>query len=128
MDTRSQGDALLAAASWLQTVLTGPLTVILAILGVAGLGLAMLYGKASLRQATHILLGCFILFSSAIIAKGLMALSPPHPAEEIAAYSTSAISQSNKPPVKPAFVPATGANPFDPYAQSPVQGSIGAGP
>ena len=74
-------ESLLTASAWLQSVLLGSIASTLAILAVAAVGLLMLSGRTPIRRGTTVVIGCFILFSAATIADGLLSsLGEPHPA------------------------------------------------
>lgn len=68
------GSALAAAADWATGLLSGPLAVGLATLGVAGFGLSMLAGRLELRRGLAVILGCFVLLGAPAMARGLLGL------------------------------------------------------
>lgn len=73
-DLPPQG-SIAAAANWLSALASGSLATSLALFAIAGLGLAMLQGRLSLRDGMRIVIGCFILFAAPIIAKDLLGLA-----------------------------------------------------
>lgn len=109
-----QPGALAAAVGWVQELLTGGLATSLAVLAIAGIGLAMLLGEIPLRQGVRVVMGCFILFGAPLIARGLMDL----------AHGVG--SDAAAPSVAPVMVPTPPAvqkpKPFDPYAGASVPG------
>jgi len=66
------GQALIAAARWLQDALLGTVATTLAVLAVAGIGFLLLTGRLHLRRGSSVLLGCFLLFGAPVIAAGLL--------------------------------------------------------
>jgi len=92
------------AADWLAQIITGSLGTSIAVIAIGWVGLAMLQGHLDWRRAGRIILGCFILFGSPLIARGL-----------IDALQGTASLRPNPPP--PAIVATPTAAPqFDPYA------------
>lgn len=112
----AQGSALAAAVDWVQDVFLGQVGTALAVLAVAAIGFRMLQGSYPLRDGVRVVLGCFILFGSAVIARGMMGITAePGSVAEVAPRSL------------PAPVYATpsqqdsSSNPFDPYTGHPGQ-------
>lgn len=107
--------AVLNALRWIEGVLLGPLATSLAVLAVAAVGLMMLSGRLNLRRGATVILGCFIVFGAATIARGL---------REGVATTTAA---APAPPAAGAsFVPAPptpepAPAPEDPYAGAAVR-------
>jgi len=70
-----------AAAQWITALVSGSMATILAILAVAGVGLAMLQGRLPVRRAISICGGIFLLFGAPALARSLIDLtsssSPP---------------------------------------------------
>lgn len=56
-------------------MLLGQVGTTIAILAMAGVGLAMLQGRMAVRQGTLVVLGCFILFGAPMIAQALAGLA-----------------------------------------------------
>lgn len=105
------GAALVGAVDWLRDVLLGSIATSVAILAVAGVGLLMLSGRVPIRRGATVIVGCFVLFSAATIADGLLSAAqgqedfvPPPPAAPQPAYT----------PVVPK------PEPYDPYAGASV--------
>lgn len=96
----------------------------IAILAVAGIGLAMLQGRVSVRSGLRVAIGCFILFGAPAIAQELMGLVRRNAGPaliEVQPASPPLIAVPAPPPPNPdpyagASVPTS--NPFDP---NPVQ-------
>jgi type IV secretory pathway VirB2 component (pilin) len=63
--------ALIAAIQWLQGALLGSVAIATAIISVASVGLLMLSGRIDYRRGVTVILGCFIIFGSPIIANGI---------------------------------------------------------
>jgi type IV secretory pathway VirB2 component (pilin) len=100
-----------AAVNWLATLMLGSIGTAIAILAVAGIGIAMLLGRLPVRRGGQMVIGCFILFSSHVIASGLWNMghaqidAPIQPANiEAPAY----VAQTPPP------------TPYDPYAGASV--------
>lgn len=64
-------NVFLAGTQWVQELLLGPVATSIAVIAVASLGLLMLSGRMNIWRAATVLVGCFILFGAASIAKGL---------------------------------------------------------
>ena len=103
------GSAITAAVNWVVALLFGPLATGIAVLAVAGVGIAMLSGHLDVRRALSVLFGCFLLFGARAIANGLQSsaategLPPISAAPPMPEYETMPPSTNN-------------ANAFDPYA------------
>ena len=68
------------ATQWVSSLLLGSVATTVALLAIAGAGLLMLAGCLPKRRAARLLLGCFILFSAATIANGIVqTLASPSP-------------------------------------------------
>jgi type IV secretory pathway VirB2 component (pilin) len=63
--------SLIAALSWVQEVLFGPVATSVGAIAIGSIGLMMLSGRIALRQGTRTVLGLFILFGASGIATGL---------------------------------------------------------
>lgn len=99
------------ALGWLIQLSVGSLGTTVAILSVAGLGLAMLQGRLPTRRGAAAIAGCFILFSSHAIAAGLMSFGDGNAVESRGATTAAA----------PAYVaPIPQPVPYDPYAGASV--------
>lgn len=107
--------ALVGAVRWIELLLTGAIGTSVAILAIASIGFLMLNGRLPLRRGASVILGCFILFSSAAIAQGITSAAPqPMVVPVVAAVAST--------PIK---TPAPA--PYDPYAFASVpSGARGA--
>jgi type IV secretory pathway VirB2 component (pilin) len=100
--------SLIAALSWVQEVLFGPVATSVGAIAIGSIGLMMLSGRIALRQGTRTVLGLFILFGASGIATGLvsgaygLAEPPPSPLTEAIVSEVM--------PVAPAV------STYDPYA------------
>lgn len=100
-----------AAVNWLATLMLGSIGTAIAILAVAGLGIAMLAGRLPMRRGGQMVIGCFILFSSHAIASGLWNVGHAQTDEPIRPANFEA----------PAYVAQTPPpTPYDPYAGASV--------
>jgi TrbC/VIRB2 pilin len=103
--------SLVSSPQWIQALLTGSAATIIAVIAVSSLGIMMFFGRVSSRRGLFVILGCFIVFSSSFIARGLMlgvdttATEPPE-LIQIPSYS----------PTKPEVLYKAPFNPFDPYS------------
>lgn len=103
--------ALAASLAWLEAAITGSVAVSVAVIAIAATGLAMLSGRIDLRRGTATIMGCFIVFGSASVARGLLNLATRQ--EQIIAADDVVIT-----PMQPgiAIRRATPPQAFDPYA------------
>lgn len=108
--TADQGQSVfVAAADWINGLLLGSVGSTIAVIAVALVGFGMLTGRTDLRRGGRVLLGCFILFGSGLIARGLMDLAGLGGGGEIVVQT-------------PAPAPPAPSNPQqnDPYAGASV--------
>lgn len=103
--------ALPAALEWIAALLTGSLATSIGAIAVAGVGLAMLAGRAAWRDGARVVLGCFVLFGAATLSAGLIGLARDR--DDPAGVRTIA-----RPPLPPE--PAMTQPSFDPYAGASV--------
>ena len=106
------GDALRAAASWLQALLLGSIASVIAIVAIAAVGLMMLSGRIDIRRGITVVLGCFLLFGAPVIAAGLQGIAAGN-APQSMTYAPATVS-SIPPQTTP--VPSRTPAPYDPYA------------
>jgi type IV secretory pathway VirB2 component (pilin) len=106
----ASGGAILSALEWCVSVLLGAVGSSLAILGVAGLGVALLQGHLPYRRAVKMVLGIFILFGSPAIARGLLEVAG------VAGASTWSGEEAQRPAAAPSPLPSAPAVNPDPYA------------
>jgi len=107
-----------AATQWVEETMTGSLAVSVAVIAVAATGLAMFSGRLDLRKAATVIMGCFVLFGSAGVAKGLLNLATGQ-APILADEQGSPEPMKRSPPLSGSTAPQQ----FDPYAGAamPVQ-------
>lgn len=74
LSSGSPNAALPAAVEWVERLLLGEAGMVIAVLAIAGIGLAMLSGRLPARRGMRVILGAFILFGAPLIARGLMDL------------------------------------------------------
>jgi len=112
-------NVFLAGTQWVQELLLGPLATSIAVIAVASIGLLMLSGRMNIRRAATVLVGCFILFGVASIAKGLHGVSSaftgktPRPQSILAPLPPSIDAQPSQ--------PKQTDGPADPYAGASVR-------
>ena len=96
--------------NWISSAILGSIGTVIAVLAIAGVGLASLQGRIAVRRGAITVIGCFILFSSRSIATALVGVSTP-PVEHLVAPSvvTPAYTAPSPPPV-----------PYDPYSGASV--------
>lgn len=104
----------LNAARWIEAVLMGPAATSIAVIAIASIGLLMLSGRVNLRRGATVVLGCFILFGAATIARGLqgtaLVVSSDHgPSAAVAMPPPPAIILAPPPPRQPNADPYAGA-------------------
>lgn len=105
-------NAIAEALTWLEATFLGSVASTAAVIAIAWFGLLILSGRMDVRRGMEIILGCFIIFGAAAIARGieatmLSAAGPP----ELRDGPTPRL-----PPAIPAR-PAAGTG-FDPYARA----------
>jgi len=100
--------ALAGAADWIAGVLTGSVGTTIAVLAIAGLGLAMLLGRLSVRDGARVVLGCFILFGAPVSARALV---------DLAQSATQVPAEVYAAPVSPSPPPMPApSQSYDPHA------------
>jgi len=105
--------SLVAAATWVEALVTGTTATIVATIAVASVGFLMLQGRLPLRRGLVVVMGCFVIFGSGALAEGLLAVGQ--------SASTFTSSDTIAPPA-PAPPPAAPPQPsvYDPYAGASV--------
>lgn len=111
----SQSESLPAAVEWVQRLLLGSIGTSIAVLAIAILGCAMLWGRIRIGDGLRTILGCFLLFGAPIVGRGLLGMTQRTGSGTI----TPAISAQASPVVRPKPPAAVGTNPFDPYQGKP---------
>jgi hypothetical protein len=101
--------ALEGAVQWTAGTLLGSLATSIAILAVAAIGFLMFTGRVPARRAATAVIGCFILFSAATIANGLIGAMAPVPLAAIEGSPPPAYTPSTPKPIS-----------YDPYAGASV--------
>ncbi|WP_333963801.1 TrbC/VirB2 family protein [Sphingomonas aurantiaca] len=66
--------SLVAAATWVEALVTGTTATIVATIAVASVGFLMLQGRLPLRRGLVVVMGCFVIFGSGALAEGLLAV------------------------------------------------------
>ncbi len=110
----SDTNAFLAAARWVEGVLSGPLATSLAVIAIASLGFLLLSGRVDVKRGAVVILGCFVLFGASAIAHGLRDLAASAEFQRPPLRATVAIV-----PVEPNAV--VRGEPVDPYAGASVR-------
>ena len=101
------------AAEWIARLLTGTSATIIATIAVAVIGLLLMLGEVSITRTARVILGCFIVFGSGVIAAGLADLT-----SSSSDYASAPVAAS-QPPAE--FVsPAVDPSGYDPYAGAAV--------
>lgn len=107
LGTSAIGDAM----SWLQSTLMGSVSISIAIIAMAGVGIIMLAGRVDIRRAAQVVFGCFLIFGAASIAQGLQSAITGSPD---AAGAAPEVDQPYYPQVSQQNSTAPAA--YDPYA------------
>lgn len=97
---------------WVESVATGSLASIIAVIAVAIVGMMMLSGRLEVRRGITVVAGCFLVFGANIIARGIFG-----GADHIVAGPTVAASF---PPSTLVDAPKPTPQPYDPYAGASV--------
>jgi type IV secretory pathway VirB2 component (pilin) len=105
--------AISDAASWLQGTMLGSVATIVAVLAVAAVGVGLFAGRLNIRRGLTVVMGCFVLFGSAVIAHALMALVDT-PASDRILVAAEAV------PSPLSALPKSEPIPYDPYAGASV--------
>lgn len=64
--------SLVGAVIWIEGVVLGTSATVIAVICVAVTGILMLNGRINVRRGMAVILGCFILFGSPAIVRGLL--------------------------------------------------------
>lgn len=81
-----ENNALANAAMWIEGLLTGQLANIIAVIGIAAVGLLMLQGRVDWKRAVSISVGCFALFGARPIAMGFLDNFPSVTSQVVTEY------------------------------------------
>lgn len=99
------------ASSWAMSLTTGSFAVSLAVLAVSGVGFAMLTGRLRIRSGGSVLIGCFVLFGSATIARSLLEIAEGSRSNQVPQAQADLFM-----PSPPALEPPKRQISADPYA------------
>lgn len=96
----------------------GTVATAVAIIAVASVGFLMLTGRIDFRRATHVVLGCFIIFGASSIAAGIQAAI----SGQSSAATGAAMDEADQyyPPADPPAYPKAPPAAYDPYAGAAV--------
>ena len=109
---------LVAAMSWLQQTMLGPLATTIAVIAVASVGLMVFSGRLNIRYGINVIVGCFIVFGASAIGSGIQSFSGRGEVGELARESLWTPAPTALPP------PA----PEDPAAADPYAGASAPAP
>jgi type IV secretory pathway VirB2 component (pilin) len=102
--------ALFSSVEWVRDLLTGSIGTSIAVLAIAWLGFALLQGRIPVRAGARVVLGCFILFGSPVIAAAFLQMAHPEPTEPTAMATQVAPPTILLPSHPPQFDPYAGAS------------------
>lgn len=105
------GESLLIAVQWVEALLLGRVATAIAAISIAFIGYNMMAGRLAAKDALRIIAGCFILFGSPLIARGLI-----EAAQGSNEAAPPAFADDSPPLPTPRIPPDRSANPFDPYS------------
>lgn len=111
MNTAISSSAIIDAVSWLNDALLGSVAVSISIIAVAAVGVFALQGRLAVARGATIIVGCFILFSAAMIASALVNVFADD------SNARSEVAAASQPIYSPAVPKAL---PYDPYAGASV--------
>ena len=106
-------DALAVAVKWVESRLLGSIATSIAILAVATLGAALLWGRSDIRSGGRVVLGAYILFGAPVIVYELN--HAPNARETARPDLAPQMSSNPAAPAMPRNAPA-----HDPYAGAAV--------
>jgi len=113
MNEVGSANSLTSAVQWIEQTLSGSAATILGTVAIAGVGIMLLSGRVDVRRAACIILGCFMIFGAASIARGLMsAARETLPVPSASADPTPTYIHAASPPHKvtpPGYDPYAGA-------------------
>lgn len=66
------GSPIASSVDWLEGLLLGSISQLVAVIAVACFGLLMMQGRIDWRRGVRIIVGCFILFGAPVIAAGIL--------------------------------------------------------
>ncbi len=100
------------SVGWVESVATGSLASIIAVIAVAIIGMMMLSGRLEVRRGITVVAGCFLVFGANHIARGMLGGM-----DRGGAGSTTAVAP---PPSALTDTPKPTPQPYDPYAGASV--------
>lgn len=106
--------ALVTAIDWLEHTFVGTVATTVTIIAVAWVGVLMLSGRANLRHALTVILGCFVLFGASSIAAGIRSAAGG------AGERTAEFAQAPLQPPPGVALPPAPEPSYDPYAGASV--------
>ncbi|WP_010543599.1 TrbC/VirB2 family protein [Sphingomonas elodea] len=107
------------AADWTQGVLLGSVATAVAVIAVAAFGVLLLTGRLSLRRGLTMVAGCFVLFGSNTIAKGILAGFGPGAGSTLPS-AVPPVTVELSPLQSAVPQPTPSPTPYDPYAGAAV--------
>ena len=111
IDSRNELSSLTNSLNWALELALGTVGTAVAVLAIAAVGVASLQGRIPARKGAAVILGCFILFLSKLIATGLMSV-----AGEASGQSSNTLVEPTPTYVAPLPQPV----PYEPYAGASV--------
>jgi type IV secretory pathway VirB2 component (pilin) len=106
--------AMNLAVEWANRTFTGAVGAAVAVLAVAAIGFMLLSGRVPVQRGISVMIGCFVLFSSATIATALV--ETLQSGREAGTDEPVLVSPAPAPPPPAASAPAQ----YDPYAGASV--------
>ncbi|OJU14568.1 MAG: hypothetical protein BGN95_04420 [Sphingomonas sp. 66-10] len=100
------------SVGWVESVATGSLASIVAVIAVAIVGMMMLSGRLEVRRGITVVAGCFLVFGANLIARGILGGM-----DRGVATPTTAVAP---PPSALVDAPKPTPQPYDPYAGASV--------
>lgn len=100
------------SVGWIDSVATGLLASVIAVIAVAVVGMMMLTGRLEVRRGITVVAGCFLVFGANILATGVLGAADHASAVPITATMAS--------PIATADAPRPAPQPYDPYAGASV--------
>ncbi|MDE1466111.1 TrbC/VirB2 family protein [Aurantiacibacter sp. D1-12] len=106
----TNSDPVTSSIGWITDTLLGQLAVTLCVLAVAFVGFSMLTGRISLRRGAQVVLGCFLLLGSPLIAASMMGMLGPSEASQLGPTDTVVYEAQPREPLPEAT--------YNPYANA----------
>ena len=83
------------SVGWIDSVATGSLASVIAVVAVAVVGMMMLTGRIEVRRGFTVVIGCFLVFGANIIAKGILGVADHASAVPITVTMASPIASAD---------------------------------